>query len=495
MVYDRETRQLAFANVNEKGERVSVPCSSPCSSVDGGIIVFQASEWSGESSSEPAEITAWKKQQRLPEGEGNHFLYDTRTKTVRRFKEFTEAIAAAHAWFYPITSEDGQYLVTETQGTRQATAKMTDKDAREYSEILLYDVKTGETQPVSTDGRALADQLGLPYYSHEDPSISADGRYISYVTRVSNVKFGASTTPDDPRWKGVIHLAVAIQIYDREMQKTSTVLLATDLPQPAAKEAVTDEATDPFGGLFPPVPVTTVSLHASLLADNGSVTAYEPVLIRVEDKNETDKSVTLRSDAWIERVVIEDARGRVVATSPRESIPANYLVSSRQLKPGESLVGILAVSALYPFSEPGDYTVRVQRTKFQNTIDVLAEDRVAVRVLPFDAARLKARCEALFKHERQSPADRDLSMHDMTRALFSVRHDIALPYIDWHARSGLSTAWEAWIALRLISSPQAIAELDTLAARKDKTGKAVREMMQMPLDRLVWGILGDPDPD
>jgi len=495
MVYDRISRQLSFANTDETGRLMSLPISSPHISADGRSILFQAYEWSDESNPGSADIRAQKERQRLSESKGHFFIYDTQTKAIRRFKQLTDAVATAHAWFYPITSEDCRYLVSETKGTAQAAARAADKNAHEISEILLYDTKTGETLHISEGGRVLAGQLGLPYYTHEDPSISADGRYISYVTRVSNVKFySSSNVPDDPKWKGIVHLAQAIQVYDREMRKTSTVLLATDLPQPpiTEKAAVTDEASEPFGGRFSAVPLLTMSLSASLLAEGGSVTAYEPVLIRVDEKNETAKTIEYSMwDEWTERVLVEDAQGRVVASSPRGPIPADYAVFIHKLKPGESRVSVLAVSALYPFATPGAYTVRVQRTKFDDAIIVVGEDLVAVRILPFDAARLKARCEELFTYSKDSSAHGELSMHDQTRALLSVRHDIALPYIDWHARGGWSNAFEAWIALRLIGSPRAIAELDTLAAREGKEGRVVREFKEMSLDRLVWSILGD----
>jgi len=480
MVYDRIANELKFANVNENGEHVSVGCNLYGISADGRYVLFRARPQS-YGNQQPAEEREWAMKQRLFADDtypkGGYYLYDTKTGKNRRYSEWMEAVTAARTWFYPFTSEDCRFIVSE-EGEQLGPKT-----------IVLKDVKTGEVLTVSDGSKALQEQLGLPDSSYIQPTITRDGRYISYSIRLSNQ---SSQNHNDPDWQQKVHLAQAIQVYDRETQKTSTVLLATDLPQPAAaKAAAKDTAAGTPEGWFSPVPLSTVSLHASLLAENGSVTAYEPVLVRVEERNETAASVSVATLAteWTERIVVEDAQGRVVASSPRGPIPADFLTSGRKLKPGERVVRVLAMSALYPFSRPGTYTVRVQRTKF-GTDDLLGEARVPVRILPFDAARLKARCEALFKYERQSPADRELSMHDMTRALFSVRHDIALPYIDWHARSNLSTAWEAWIALRLIGSPRSLQELDRLAARKGKKGRAVSEMMQMPLDRLVWDILG-----
>jgi beta-lactamase regulating signal transducer with metallopeptidase domain len=484
MVYDRITDELKYANVNENGEHVSVGCRLFGISADGRYVLFRA--WPQSfGSQQPAEEREWAKKQRLfaddTYPEGGYYLYETKPGKVRRYREWIEAVTAVRTWFYPFTSEDCRFIVSE-EGEQDGPKK-----------IVLTDVKTGEIVTVSDGGKVSQEQLGLPDASHVQPTISRDGRYISYFTRLSNQ---SSRVSGDPDWQQKVHLAQAIQVYDRETRKTSTVLLATDLPQPPAgeKTAVKDEAVDPIERIFPAVPDSTVALHASLLAENGSVTAYEPVLIRVEELNKTAKAVSMIAGTitdWTARVLVEDAEGRQIAASPRSRLPVDITFSGKQLKPGESRVRMLAVSAIYPFARPGNYTVRVQRLKLSDDIVVLAEDRVPVRVLPFDAARLKARCEESFTYSKDFSAHGDLSNHDQTRALFSVRHDIALPYIDWHARSDWSTAFEAWIALRLIGSPRAIAELDTLAAREGKKGKAVREFKDMSLDQLVWSILGD----
>jgi len=91
---------------------------------------------------------------------------------------------------------------------------------------------------VSDGSKALQKQLGLPDSSHVQPTISRDGRYICYSTRFSNQ---SSCDRNDPDWQQKVHLAQAIQVYDRETQKTSTVLVATDLPQPPITEKAEGE--------------------------------------------------------------------------------------------------------------------------------------------------------------------------------------------------------------------------------------------------------------
>lgn len=484
MVYDRISNELRFANVNESGERVSVPCSSPNISADGHYLLFKASSWLGESgSSDTAEINAWKAQQRLfnDEAQSGYYLYNIQTRKVRRYNQLAAAVATTNTWFYPFSSHDGQFVVTDTRDNKPVATIREDKDPCEYSVIQLYNTATGKILDVSAGGREIQERIGLPYYSHEYPTISEDGRYISYVTRMSNVKFWDSTiTPFDNKWKGIIHLAVAIQVYDRKTEKTSTVLLATDLPQnQATQENLVKPNSDP-----------PISLHTNLLSENGSVTAYEPVLVKVEERNESTAMVTL--PFRIKRVIIEDGKGQIVALSPTRSlVDTTYRLF--RLKHGESRISILAISALYSFATPGDYTIRVQHLKYQPENSVLlAEDRVTVHVQPFNAIRLQARCDELSRYTRKALTDRDLIMSDLTRALLSVRHDIALPYIEWQACN--SDAYEGCSALRLLGTPRALHELNSLAKRHDKVGRAAQSTLAMPMNQIIWGILGDGFP-
>ena len=231
MVYDRIADELKFANVNEKGEHVSVGCRLHGISADGRYVLFRS--WPQNfGNQQPVEEREWAKKQRLfaddPYPEGGYYMYETQTGKVRRYGEWREAVTAVRTWFYPFTSEDSGFIVSE--------------EGEQYGPktIVLTDVKTGKSVTVSDGGKALQEQLGLPDSSHFQPTISRDGRYVCYATRLSNV---SSRLPNDPDWQQKVHLAQVIQVYDRQTQKTSTVLVATDLPHdvaPAVEKAVGD---------------------------------------------------------------------------------------------------------------------------------------------------------------------------------------------------------------------------------------------------------------
>ena len=224
-----------------------------------------------------------------------------------------------------------------------------------------------------------------------------------------------------------------------------------------------------------------ISSHLSLLTRDGNLTAYEPVLVKVEERNDSTDTVTVASASpESEQIIIEDANGRVIASRLRSPSPAfiRMVGGGSHLKPGESRSRILAVSAIYPFDKPGIYTVRIENS---------TEAHISFVVKPFDPARLKARCEELFKSEEQSSTDRELSAGDKVRALLSARHEIALPYIDWWARN--LEPYRACIAMRLMGTPSSMRELHAFAKRSDSLGKSARCALETSMEDIVWAML------
>ena len=150
--------------------------------------------------------------------------------------------------------------------------------------------------------------------------------------------------------------------------------------------------------------------------------------------------------------------------------------------------GTLVLTGLYQFQKPGEYSVRVQQFgEFERGFPVLAEDTASVRVLPFDASRLGARCEELFRPLRTHSSSRtDIPQQVRVAALYSVRSDLVLPYLDWMAREFASRY--ACRAIRRVGTTRAERLLNALAARRDKVGEAARKAMKMPVENTspVW---------
>jgi len=200
-----------------------------------------------------------------------------------------------------------------------------------------------------------------------------------------------------------------------------------------------------------------LSLTVTLSEGSKSVSAYEPVVGVVEMTNEAKEPVCVfKSDDLTTRIQVRDQDGRLVAITERPIMPLDVMFTADALDPGETLTRRLVFSALYTFSEPGEYEVRVQQFDFERCFPVLAEGRATVTVEPFDATRLQARCEELM----ESPGGK-------SKIIYSVRHDIALPYLE------RLTKWNNRDAYRAIHRIDTAASRELLARIGDWPGDAL----------------------
>ncbi|UCH35068.1 MAG: hypothetical protein JSV65_01580 [Armatimonadota bacterium] len=233
-------------------------------------------------------------------------------------------------------------------------------------------------------------------------------------------------------------------------------------------------------------------MTGKLLAKDGAITAYEPLLVRAEIRNQCEHTVKLKiAREYTTRIEIRDGTGRVVAATRRPAFPIDLIHFEWALAPRQTRTTLLIVSALYQFKTPGKYAVRVQQLELSEDIRLIAECTVWVRVLPFDAARLRARCEELFQPLLPMNTEQlgDLSLSARTTALRSVRHDIVLPYLEW-----MACKWHdryAVRAMRRMGTEQAERLVETLAARKDSVGQAAQQGLNMALEITSWDIFAD----
>jgi len=238
------------------------------------------------------------------------------------------------------------------------------------------------------------------------------------------------------------------------------------------------------GGDGVPTMPGDIALRLTLFTQNGAITAGEPLIAKIELTNKSEKEVELslgnnrHPTTYME---VRSQNGQIVACTPRPDPHADEVAFGCTLKPGDSHTKFWVISALYQFKEPGVYTVRVQQLKPSEGLPVLAEDTAMVRVTPFDAAKLEARCEEVFQPLRTGTSHRtDLPMAVRTKALYSVRYEAALPYLEW-----IAVEWDgqyACLAMRRIATERAISILSSLAAREDGSGKAARNALKMPLE-------------
>ncbi len=99
------------------------------------------------------------------------YVYDRNTGENRLVSADSSGIVGIYGGDSPAISEDGRYVVFESSSTN-----LIDNDTNHVSDIFLHDLTTGETIRVSV-GSSGEELLS----GSRRPSISADGRYISFV--------------------------------------------------------------------------------------------------------------------------------------------------------------------------------------------------------------------------------------------------------------------------------------------------------------------------
>ena len=217
-----------------------------------------------------------------------------------------------------------------------------------------------------------------------------------------------------------------------------------------------------------------LALRVSLIPKSGVITAQEPLLAQVDIRNRSKEPVGLGHGGFETRVEIYYGSGKLVAATSK-LLPEDYCCVIRPLRPGESLRKLLVISGLYEFRKPGAYVVRVQHLDVSRHFQVLAEGFAGVRVLPFDAARLKARCEELFHPVRVG----DYIDTPEVRSLCSIRHEMVLPYLNWIARN--YDPFRGCQAIRRVGTEEANKLLGVLANEKGRLGRAARDAQKRQL--------------
>lgn len=160
-VYDRETQTTEWLSAGYDGSFQDGFSKSPSISADGRYVTFQA-----EAPSLVADDT---------NGYWDVFLHDRETGTLRRVSVASDGSQANEYSHYPSISADGRYITFFSQATNL------DPD-NPGSGIYVHHVESGITELVVKN----ADGPGLAYR----PRISGDGRYITYSSESRNVLEG-----------------------------------------------------------------------------------------------------------------------------------------------------------------------------------------------------------------------------------------------------------------------------------------------------------------
>jgi Tol biopolymer transport system component len=151
------------------------------------------------------------------------FVHDRQTGQTTRVSVASDGTQANGHSYDPSISADGRYVAFASLANNLVSG-----DTNDQQDIFVHDRQTGQTTRVSV----ASDGTQANGYSY-DPSISADGRYVAFISFASNLVGGdteppilPSTTslPNNPASMGVSQVFV----HDRQTGATTLVSVAID---------------------------------------------------------------------------------------------------------------------------------------------------------------------------------------------------------------------------------------------------------------------------
>jgi Tol biopolymer transport system component len=161
--YAAETERVSTTSSGIQGNSISL---NPAVSADGRYITYHSSA----NNLVPGDTN----------GAVDVFLTDTTTDATSRVSEASDGTQGNNASNFPAISADGRYITYHSSASNLVTG-----DTNDVPDIFLTDTTTGTTTRVSTaPGGTQSDDSSFV------PSISADGRYITYHSTAGNLVTG-----------------------------------------------------------------------------------------------------------------------------------------------------------------------------------------------------------------------------------------------------------------------------------------------------------------
>ena len=162
-------------------------------------------------------------------GFGDIFVYDRQTDTIERVSVASDGTQGNDRSVAPSISADGRYVAFVSYASNLVPG-----DTNGASDIFVYDRQTDTIERVSlaadgTEGDRASDS----------PSISADGRYVAFVSYASNLVSGDTNGETD------------VFVYDRQTDTIERVSVASDGTQANGYSHTTlDQRRRPLCGVF-----------------------------------------------------------------------------------------------------------------------------------------------------------------------------------------------------------------------------------------------------
>jgi len=162
-VHDRQTGETIRVSVDSDGYESDSGSYIPRISADGRYVVFQS--------------TAANLVDDDTNGESDVFVHDLETGETTRVSLASDGTEGNDISQYPAITADGQYVSFQSWANN-----LVDDDTNDYPDVFVRDLQEGETTRVSVTSDNSQSDLAS-FYS----SISADGRYVAFGATATNL--------------------------------------------------------------------------------------------------------------------------------------------------------------------------------------------------------------------------------------------------------------------------------------------------------------------
>ncbi len=183
-IYDRQTSTTQRVSVASNGTQGNSTSSSASISADGRYVSFT----SYASNLVPGDTNSSE----------DVFVYDRQTNTTQLISVALNGTPGGFSIDFPSISGDGRYVAFQSGANNLVSG-----DTNNTGDIFVYDRQTNIMQRVS-----VASDGTQGNNSSWSPSISADGRYVSFASWANNLVFGDTNNTED------------IFVYDRQTNTT-----------------------------------------------------------------------------------------------------------------------------------------------------------------------------------------------------------------------------------------------------------------------------------
>jgi Tol biopolymer transport system component len=219
-VRDRQTAQTTRVSVASDGAQGSSDFgfsqgADASISADGRFVAFQA----GFTNLVPGDTNSCVSLPNLPPGEcPDIFVHDRQTGQTTRVSVASDGTQANDQSFRPAISADGRYVTFASVASNLVPGDTNGAQGVFLgTDVFVHDRQTGQTTRVSvaSDGT----QANRESFA---PTVSADGRYVAFVSLASNL------VPRDNNGRRNPLLGQDVFVHDRQTGQTTRVSVASD---------------------------------------------------------------------------------------------------------------------------------------------------------------------------------------------------------------------------------------------------------------------------